>query len=39
MVKVHGLLVAGPVYKTALARYCGRESDEPPGAFGTVNQM
>ena len=39
MVMVHALMVAGPGIKSKLARYWARETDEPPGAFGTVNQM
>ena len=39
MVMVHGLMVAGPGIKSKLARSWARETDEPPGAFGTVNQM
>ena len=33
------LILAGPGIKSKLARSWARETDEPPGAFGTVNQM
>ena len=39
MVKLHGLMVAGPSNSPVLMRSWGRERDEPPGTFGTVNQM
>ena len=39
MVMVHGLMVAVPVRCPKLARLWGLAMDEPPGAFGTVNQM
>ena len=39
MVMLHGLMVAGPGIKSKLARLWARETDEPPGAFGIINQM
>ena len=39
MVMVHGLMVAGPGVEPKLLRYWGLGMAEPPGAFGTVNQM
>ena len=35
MVMVHGLMVAGPGDLPELIRYWGRETDEPPGAYGS----
>ena len=39
MVMLHALMVAGSSNSPILMRSGGRERDEPPGAFGTVNQM
>ena len=39
MVMVHGLMVAGLSQVPIKTRSWGRETDEPPRAFGTVNEM
>ena len=39
MVKVHGLMVAGPGMKPDLARWCGPEPDKARVVNGTVNPM
>jgi hypothetical protein len=39
MVMVHALMVAGLSQVPIKTRSSGRDSDEPPRAFGTVNEM
>ena len=39
MVMVHGLMVAGLILVPIKTRSWARKTDEPPGAFGTVNEM